>query len=78
MEVINQMREIVKTKSYRWLRCPVTKGEVMVDLFSASAILGVFDGANKKNKAHLLTLSIQGMCEVCFKVINKIRKDAKA
>ena len=50
----------------------------MVDLFSASAILGVFDGANKKNKAHLLTLSIQGMCEVCFKVINKIRKDAKA
>ena len=74
MEVINQMREIVDTKSYRWLRCPVTQGEVMVDLFSASAVTKVFDLLSDKHKKHLLTLSIAGMAEVCFGALNKVNK----
>jgi len=41
---------------------------VMVDRFSASAIVQVYDALSEKNKANYLTMSVRRMAEVAFKI----------
>lgn len=45
--------------------------EVLVDLFSASAIVAVFDAVNEANREKLLALPVAQVADICFKVINK-------
>ena len=41
---------------------------VMVDLFSASAILSVLDAINEANKEKLLSLPVESMADIAFKM----------
>ena len=47
---------------------------VMVDLFTASAVLQVLDGLCEKNKAKFLEMNLMRASEVAFAVIEKARK----
>lgn len=41
----------------------------MVDLFSASAIIAVYDALNDENKARFSALTIQKMAAIAFKLV---------
>lgn len=48
-------------------------GWILLDLFTASAIVGVAAGLSKpENRAHLATLPIPHAAGVCFQVIEKV------
>lgn len=44
---------------------------IRVDLFSASAIVQVYDVLNDTNKARFLALPVPKMADVAFKIINQ-------
>lgn len=46
-------------------------GGIMVDLFSASAMLQVLNAVNDANRAKLLAMPVAKMADVAFKIINK-------
>lgn len=50
-------------------QCKVVEGK-MVDTFSASAFIQVYDAVNETNKAKLLSFSLAGAIGCCFKLIN--------
>ena len=60
---IDQCREIVRRKQYAKVN------EVMVDLFSASAIVKVYDNLNPNNQAKLVLLPVAGASDIAFKLI---------
>jgi len=45
--------------------------EVLVDAYSASAIVQIYDAVNDANKAKLLTLPVARVADICFAMINK-------
>ena len=45
--------------------------EVMVDSFSASAIIAVYDALNTPNRLKLESLTVGKAATVCFKLINQ-------
>lgn len=45
--------------------------EVMVDSFSASGIVAIYDALNAENKAKLLAMPVGRVADVCFKLINR-------
>lgn len=63
IERINALREIVK-------ECQYAKVDgVMVDLYSASAIIKVYDNINEENQAKFRNLPVQRMVGIAFKVL---------
>ena len=54
-------------------QCKVVEGK-MVDTFSASAFIQVYDAVNEANKAKLLSFSLVGAIGACFKLINNQSK----
>ena len=60
---IDQCREIVRRKQYAKVN------EVMVDLFSASAIVKVYDNLNPNNQAKLVSRPVAGVSDIAFKLI---------
>jgi len=62
-EGIEKCRQIVKECQYQKVN------EVMVDLFTAGAILAVYDGVNEQNKAKLIALPVAVAANACFKVL---------
>lgn len=63
LERIEAARKIVERKQYAKI------DGIMVDLFSASAIVAVYDALNDKNKEMYLKLSISSMAKVAFRYI---------
>ena len=61
------LRNIVKEH-----QCKVVEGQ-LVDAFSASAFIQVYDAVNEANKAKLLSFSLAGAIGACFKLINNQR-----
>ena len=66
-EIVDACREIVKSRSYAKI------SGAMVDLFSASSIVAVYDALKKpENRARFLDMGTQGgpgyMAEVAFKL----------
>lgn len=61
--VIDQLRKIVAEK--QWAKI----NGVMVDLFSASAALQVYDALNDQNKAHMAKLPIKKMMPLVYKML---------
>jgi hypothetical protein len=53
-------------------QCKVVEGK-LVDTFSASAFIQVYDAVNADNKAKLLSFSLVGAIGACFKLINNQR-----
>jgi len=67
-ERIDECRRIVDRKSVR-----IIDGTI-VDLWSASTIIGVFDRLEKpENKAKFLTMGIVSMAHVAYKVIERAK-----
>lgn len=47
------------------------RGWVVLDAFSASAIVTVFDALNEANRERYSTLTLTKMAHVAFKILNK-------
>ena len=45
--------------------------EVMVDLFSASAIVQVFDAVGEVNRAKLVAFPVAKVADISFKILNR-------
>lgn len=65
---IDQIRDIVKTKGAKKV------GGVMVDMFTASAIVKVYDAINDTNKAKMDKMTVPAMANVAYKIINKNKR----
>ena len=63
METIKACREIVASCSYQKV------DGVMVDLFSASTIVQVFDALNSANQAKMASLPVEKMAALAFKLV---------
>jgi hypothetical protein len=69
--VIQQLRDIVKTKSYKTIKDPKTGKNVKVDLYSASAVVRVYDGLSDSNKEKFCKMGLPFMVNTSFKILNK-------
>ena len=65
IERINAIRQIVTEKQYAKI------DGIMVDLFSASAIIGVYDNINETHQAKYRELPVYRMADIAFKIMNK-------
>ena len=65
---IDQIRDIVKSKGAKKV------GGVMVDMFTASAIVKVYDAINDTNKAKMDKMTVPAMANVAYKIINKNKR----
>ena len=68
-EVIQVARRIVKNHQFEKVKDPVTGKKHMLDGFSASAIVGVYDKLSDKNKAHMVKQPLPKMVSLVFKLI---------
>jgi hypothetical protein len=62
---IERIRNVVNTKSFTMIE------GVMVDLFTASAIVNVYENINTKNKLRFLSKDIPTMADIAFKLLRK-------
>jgi hypothetical protein len=68
-EKLSRIRQIAETKNYQMV------GGVLIDVFSASAIIAVYDKLEKtKNKLKFLSYSPYKMAEMAFRLLNKVTK----
>ena len=68
-EVISQLRDIVDKKQNKKIKDPKSGKMMRVDLYSASAVVKVYDAINKSNKDKFGKLSLPKMVNVAFKVM---------
>ena len=61
-ERVAQLRAIVAQKQYRNYQ------DMVLDLFTASAILVVYDSLNDKNKLNLISRPLREMADIAFRV----------
>ena len=62
-EGLAEMRKIVAS-------CTASKiNECFVDVWSASAVVKVYDAVNEKNKARLLALPVARVCQIAMQVL---------
>ena len=64
-ERIDAIREIVTSKTFAKV------DGCMIDLFSASAIVKVYDAINDSNKAKFASAPAPAMADIAFKLLNK-------
>jgi len=62
---INACRKIVAEKQ------AAKVNEVLVDLFSASAIVQVFDAIGEANRVKLVAFPVAKVADVAFKILNR-------
>jgi hypothetical protein len=60
---LEAMRKIVAEKNAAKIN------ECFIDLFSASAVVKVYDAVNEKNRARLLALPVGRVCEISLSVL---------
>ena len=68
-EIIQVARRIVKNHQYEKVKDPVTGKKHVLDGFSASAIVGVYDKLSDKNKANMIKMPLPKLVGVVFKLI---------
>ena len=62
---VDQMRDIVAKKQAKKIN------GVMVDMFTASAVVKVYDAINDTNKAKMDKMTVPAMANVAFKLLKK-------
>ena len=62
---IKRIRAVVESKSYAMIE------GVLVDLYTASVIIKIYDSINLKNKLKFLSYSIPVMADIAFRAIRK-------
>jgi len=68
-EIIQIARRIVKNQQFEKIKDPVSGKRMALDMFSASAIVKVYDKLSDKNKAHLIKQPLTKIVDVVFKLI---------
>ena len=66
-EKIQVFRDVLDSNSYK------EYDGTIIDLFTASVVVQIYDALNDENKEKLLSLSIQDICVFCFKLANKLQ-----
>jgi len=69
-KIITHLRDVVEN-GYKRLKDTKSGRTMLVDSYSASAIVKVYDALNQTNKADFSSLGLIGMVNVAFKLINK-------
>lgn len=62
---IDALRQIMSEKQYAKI------DGVMVDLFTASAIIGIYDKLNEANQSKYRNLIVSRMADIAFKIMSK-------
>lgn len=70
-EVIDMIRKIVKSGSAKKIQDPRGSKKVLVDLYSASAILKIYDAIPPAQKIKYVNQPIAVMAKVAFKLLSK-------
>ena len=68
-DVIAKIRDVVKNKQNKVIKDPVTKRNMRMDGFSASAIIQVYDAINTSNKKKFAKLPLLKMQSFAFKFV---------
>ena len=68
-DVIAKIRDVVKKKQNKVIKDPVTKRNMRMDGFSASAIIQVYDAINTTNKKKFAKLPLLKMQSIAFKFV---------
>ena len=68
-EIIQVARRIVKNQQFEKVKDPVSGKRMALDMFSASAIVKVYDKLSDKNKEHMVKQPLPKMVSLVFKLI---------
>ena len=68
-ELIQIARRIVKNQLFEKIKDPVSGKRMALDMFSASAIVKVYDALSDANKAKMVKQKLPKMIDIVFKLI---------
>ena len=68
-DIISIARRIVKNQQFEKVKDPVSGKRMALDMFSASAIVKVYEKLSDKNKAHMVKQPLPKMVDIVFKLI---------
>ena len=68
-KIIEIARRIVKNQQFEKVKDPVSGKRMALDMFSASAIVKVYDKLSDKNKASMVKMPLPKLVDLVFKLI---------
>lgn len=68
-EIIQIARRIVKNQQFEKVKDPVSGKRMALDMFSASAIIKVYDALSDANKAKMVKQPLPKMVDIVFKLM---------
>tara|TARA_B100000676_G_C17870855_1_gene728548 strand:- start:488 stop:763 length:276 start_codon:yes stop_codon:yes gene_type:complete len=68
-EIIQIARRIVKNQQFEKVKDPVSGKRMALDMFSASAIVKVYDALSDSNKAKMVKQPLPKMVDIVFKLM---------
>tara|TARA_B100000242_G_scaffold291925_1_gene266222 strand:- start:2646 stop:2921 length:276 start_codon:yes stop_codon:yes gene_type:complete len=68
-EIIQIARRIVKNQQFEKVKDPVSGKKLALDMFSASAIVKVYDKLSDKNKEKMVQQPLTKMVDIVFKLM---------
>ena len=68
-EIIQIARKIVKNQQFEKVKDPVSGKRMALDMFSASAIVKVYDALSDGNKAKMVKQPLPKMVDIVFKLM---------
>ena len=68
-EIIQIARRIVKNQQFEKIKDPVSGKRMALDMFSASAIVKVYDALSDANKAKMVKQPLPKMIDIVFKLM---------
>lgn len=68
-EIIQIARRIVKNQQFEKVKDPVSGKRMALDMFSASAIVKVYDALSDTNKAKMVKQPLPKMVDIVFKLM---------
>jgi hypothetical protein len=68
-EIIQIARRIVKNQQFEKIKDPVSGKRMALDMFSASAIVKVYDALSDGNKAKMVKQPLTKMIDIVFKLM---------
>lgn len=68
-EIIQIARRIVKNQQFEKIKDPVSGKRMALDMFSASAIVKVYDALSDANKAKMVKQKLPKMIDIVFKLM---------
>jgi len=68
-EIIQIARRIVKNQQFEKVKDPVSGKRMALDMFSASAIVKVYDKLSEKNREKMVKQTLPKMVDIVFKLL---------